>query len=68
MASEIGTSNPDYLPRLLAFVASHDMENPRIEGDAVVFGIASFHADKGRGPTEWVTVRTVRQARNALGY
>lgn len=57
----------DFLRRLLAFVASHDMIAPRIEGDAVVFGVEAVWPD-GKVDIIWERVTTVREARNALGY
>ena len=55
------------LQQLLAFVASHGMVEPRVEGDAIVFGVEAVYPD-GHVEIEWETVRTVREARNALGY
>jgi hypothetical protein len=56
------------LDRLLAFVASHDMVDPHIDGDAVVFGV-EFTINGHLSPfCEWERVSTVREARNALGY
>jgi hypothetical protein len=56
------------LAALKDFVASHGMHNVRIEADAVVFEVECWHAPTNTTSYETETVRTVREARDALGY
>lgn len=62
--------NPDTetLNRLLAFVASHEMVEPHIDGDDVVFGVELSLNGRLLPFVEWNRVSTVREARDALGY
>lgn len=62
-----------YLNNLLAFVKSHDMVDPRIVGESVVFGIEEVWPEvpgeeKRRVTVAEVTVHTFKQARDELGY
>lgn len=56
------------LDRLLAFVASHEMVEPHIDGCDVVFGVELSLNGRLLPFVEWNRVSTVREARDALGY
>lgn len=56
------------LNELLAFVASHDFQEPHIDGDAVVFGVELALNDEMLPFWEWQRVTTFREARDAMGY
>lgn len=55
------------LEQLLKFVASHDMVEPHIEDDAVVFGVEWIDRQGNEGIV-WERVSTLSEARDALGY
>jgi hypothetical protein len=56
------------LESLLRFVASHDMVEPHIDGDEVVFGVELALAGDILPYCEWQRVSTIHEARDALGY
>lgn len=56
------------LNELLAFVASHDFQEPHIDGDAVVFGVELALNDAMLPYWEWQRVSTFSEARDAMGY
>ena len=65
-----GQAHPAYLARLLRFVASHDMIDPVIVADAVQFGIEFTRLIDGQtvAGVQYVTVKTLAEARDQLGY
>lgn len=56
------------LDSLLAFVTSHNMVLPHIDGDSVVFGVELTLNGELLPFCEWERVHTMKEARDALGY